>query len=331
MLAVRTRSGGTRLFAVRSVGTVLLTKGTALSADAALLAIEHDIPVLLIDANTHFPLATVSGARPGSIATIRKNQAVFARAAEGYAWVTTRIAQKIAQQRRHLLRLTETAAAPPGFDTAVQSADLLLASLEQEFAQWKAPAAGLWGAAEMESAAGRFRGQEGTASRLYFQQLAACLDGRLEFSGRQKRPAYDPFNALLNYLYGMLYTSVHLAMLKSGLDPHLGILHADQYGGAPTLVFDAIEPYRPWADEVAVQLVMGGSITETMFEPDAEARGLWLAPEGKTAVIGAMLEYLQTATPFDGRMVRRSVQIDLEVQKLAVFLKEWKGENFPPP
>jgi CRISPR-associated protein Cas1 len=175
----------------------------------------------------------------------------------------------------------------------------------------------------MDSAAGRFRGQEGTASRLYFQQLATYLDHRTDFTGRQKRPAYDPFNALLNYLYGMLYTSVHLAMLKSGLDPHLGVLHADQYGATPTLVFDAIEPYRPWADEVALQLVINGSVTETSFEPDAEARGLWLSSEGKTAVIESMLEYLQTATIYERRMVRRSVQIDLDAQKLAVFLKEY--------
>lgn len=66
MFAVRTRAGGERAFALRSVGAVLLTKGTALSADAALLAAEHDIPVVLIDADTHFPLAQVSSGRAGS-------------------------------------------------------------------------------------------------------------------------------------------------------------------------------------------------------------------------------------------------------------------------
>ena len=324
MLAVRTRSGGTRLFALRSVGAVLMTRGTALSADAALLAVEHDIPVLLIDANTHYPLATVSGARPGSIATIRKNQAVFARSADGFAWVAAQIAEKIARQRQLLLRLAETPAASPAFRATVPSTERILTSLEQEFVQWKAPGNAGWGAADMESVAGRFRGQEGTASRLYFQQLAAYLAGHTDFSGRQKRPAYDPFNALLNYLYGMLYTSVHLAMLKSGLDPHLGILHADQYGAAPTLVFDAIEPYRPWADEVAVHLVLGGSITESSFEPDPEDRGLWLGSAGKTAVIEAMLEFLQTTAAYDRRMVRRGVHIDFDAQKLAVFLKGWQ-------
>lgn len=331
MFAVRTRAGGERAFALRSVGAVLLTKGTALSADAALLAAEHDIPVVLIDADTHFPLAQVSSGRSGSIATIRKNQALFARSPQGFAWVAAQIAQKIAGQRRLLQVLAESPEAPVDFGADLAARDRVLVSLERTFRQWSPPPAAQWDDAASEAVAGRFRGQEGTASRLYFQQLAGYLGGRLDFESRQKRPAYDPFNALLNYLYGMLYTSVHLAAMKSGLDPCLGILHADQYGNRPTFVFDAIEPYRPWADEVAVRLVMSGQATETAFEPDPDERGLWLSSAGKTAVIDAMLDYLQTPVSYDQRSVRRSVQIDLDTQKLAVFLKDWKGENYPMP
>jgi len=171
----------------------------------------------------------------------------------------------------------------------------------------------------------RFRGQEGTASRAYFQQIARYLAGRVPFGGRQSRPAYDAFNALLNYLYGMMYTSVHLALLKSGLDPYMAVLHADQYGAKPTLAFDTIEPYRPWADEVAISLADSGQVSNPAFvRPDAEAQGWWLSSIGKGAAIEAMLGFLKTPTAFEGRQVRRSVQIDLEAQKLAVFLKEYK-------
>ena len=322
MLAVRTRSGGTRLFALRSVGAVLLTRGTAMSADAALLAAENDIPVLLIDANTHYPLATLSSARAGSIATIRKNQALFARSAAGFAWAAGRIAEKVDRQRALLLQLAENPEVPAGFVAGAADADRMLGELHKVFADWKAPAGADWSTTTADAVAGRFRGQEGTASRVYFRQLGALLDARLEFSGRQKRPAYDPFNALLNYLYGMLYTSVHLAMLKCGLDPQLGVLHADQYGGAPTLVFDAIEPYRPWADEVALHLVRSGAIDADAFEPDDDNRGLWLGRAGKSEAVDAMLGFLQTPALYEGRMVRRSARIDLEAQKLAVFLKD---------
>jgi len=157
---------------------------------------------------------------------------------------------------------------------------------------------------------------------LYFQRIAQYLQGRLDFQNRQKQPAYDPFNALLNYLYGMLYTSVHLAMLKSGLDPYIGVLHADRYGASPTLVFDAIEPYRPWADRVAVQLAASGLIGAEAFEPDPDERGLWLSRSGKEAVIDAMLAYLEESSAYGQKQVKRKVQIDLDAQQLAVRVKE---------
>lgn len=57
-------------------------------------------------------------------------------------------------------------------------------------------------------------------------------------------PAFDAFNSLLNYLYGMLYVMVEMALVKAGIDPYMGILHADEYQKI-TMVYDCIEPYRP--------------------------------------------------------------------------------------
>jgi len=330
---VRLSSGEERLFAVRQVSALLLTKGTGMSADAALLAVENDIPVLLLDAQTHYPLAQVSSGQPGNIATVRKNQPAFSRAPEGWTWVAGVIAQKIDNQRALLRQLAESPAAPAGFADDIRVTDRILAALGQGFSDWQ-PDKKL--ALPDEATAARFRGQEGTASRIYFQKIAAFLSKKLPaagesedtlppFEGRQKRPAHDPFNALLNYLYGMLYTSVHLALLKSGLDPYIGVMHADRYGGAPTLVFDAIEPYRPWADAVAVQIMESGQLSADFFEPDAEERGLWLSNTGKSAVIDAMLAFMEINTAYKGRQVKRKVQIDLDAQRLAVRVRTVDG------
>lgn len=325
MFAVRTKSVGERAFAVRQVQSILLTKGTAMSTDAVLLAAENNITVLLIDANTHFPLAQLGSVRSGSIASIRKNQALFARSAAGHGWAMRQIAAKIGRQRALLAQLCEQVA-PPGFAAEVLLADRLMASLQNGLEQWMAPKT--WNAAVRDAAAAQLRGQEGTAARIYFQQVSKYVDGRLHlpFSGRQGHPAYDPLNVLLNYLYGMLYTAVHLALLKSGLDPFMGVLHADRYGDAPTLVFDAIEPYRPWADAVALALVSEGSLAASWFESDPNERGLWLSGSGKSAVIEAMLQHLNAPLSYSGRNVRRAAQIDLEAQQLAVFLKEYEEE-----
>lgn len=309
---VRLSSGEEHFFAVRETSAILLTKGTGQSTDAALLAVDNDIPVLLIDANTHYPLAQVSSGRPGSISSIRKNQPAFSRSEEGMRWAMSLIADKIGGQRQHLFQLSESAGAPPGFAESIRLTDRALASLEKSLRATTPPAADV------------IRGQEGTASRLYFQQIAVYLRGKTDFENRQKRPAYDPFNALLNYLYGMLYTSVHLALLKNGLDPFLGVLHADRYGAAPTLVFDAIEPYRPWADRVAVQLAENGRMDAGAFEPDAEERGLWLSRAGKNIVIDAMLAQLEESSAYDGKQVKRRVQIDLDARKLAVKINQYR-------
>lgn len=361
MFAVRTRAGGERTFAVRSVQAVLLTKSTGMSTDAALLAAANDIPVLLIDANTHYPLAQVTSGRPGSIAAIRKNQAVFARSAQGFSWVAEQLAEKIAGQRALLRQLEENPAAPPGFGADIRLTDRVLAALEKEFRK-PFTAAGF----DPDAAAGQFRGREGTVSRLYFAQLAKLLansplpslsslsslghlsslgdtepndamtpndaitpndamppNDAMRFTGRQKRPAYDPFNVLLNYLYGMLYTSVHLSLLKAGLDPYMGVLHADRYGAAPTLVFDAIEPFRPWADEVALGLMLGGRVTPASFEQrDDPTEGLWLSGAGKDVVIESMLAFLESPDTAAGPKIKRRVMMDRRAQALATQLKE---------
>lgn len=328
MFAVRLRSGGERAFAVRTVDAIVLTRGTGLSADAAMLAAAHGIPVVLVEAQTHFPLAQLSEVRAGTLAAVRRNQAFFSRLPAGYAWVSEQLSRKVERQRDVLRRLGEHPKAPAGFAGQTAPADRVLAAQAKALlAPLPADDAG-WRTGGREATAARFRGQEGTASRLYFAQLAHFLDAAAPglsppFEGRAKRPAYDPFNALLNYLYGMLYTSVHLALLKAGLDPSLGVLHADQYGGAPTLAFDAIEPCRPWADAVALELAAAGKIGPEAFEQrETLTEGLWLSAAGKDAAIEAMLACLAEPTPYHGRQVKRSVQIDQDAQKLAVLLKE---------
>ncbi len=247
---------------------------------------------------------------------------LFARSPAGLTWAAGCIAEKVNRQRQLLRYWAEHPTASADFAAQIAIADRILGAMQRELSRPVADTD------DLDAVLSRLRGQEGTASRVYFQQVAQLLDDTFSsadfedlavslFEGRQKRPAHAPFNALLNYLYGMLYTSVHSALLKAGLDPYLGVLHADRYGAAPTLVFDAIESYRPWADAVALKLVLEGHLDATAFERRADPQeGLWLAMPGKGIVIEQMLRYLGESTLYDGRQVRRQVQIDLEAQFL---------------
>lgn len=319
MFALRTKSSGEQLFAVRQVGAILLTAGTALSSDAALLAAAENIPLLLIDANTHAPLAHLSSGQAVSLAAIRRNQAVFSRNVDGFAWVSSVLALKIERQMELLDTLGQRKNAPEAFLDGLGPALKTMSAQAKALKNWAVPDAQDF---VLPLVAERFRGQEGTASRVYFQQLGRYLSPALGFAGRQGHPAFDPFNALLNYLYGMLYTSVHLAALKNGLDPYMAVLHADQYGAKPTMTYDMIEPYRPWADMVAIALAeVPELLSAEVFQPAPDDRGLWLSSSGKGKVIDAMLLFMKTPTAYEGRDLRRNTQVDLDAQKLAVFLK----------
>jgi CRISP-associated protein Cas1 len=59
--------------------------------------------------------------------------------------------------------------------------------------------------------------------------------------------ATTPGNALLNYLYALLASEMTIALLAAGLDPGIGMFHAD-FDGRSSLALDAIEAARPHVD-----------------------------------------------------------------------------------
>jgi hypothetical protein len=78
------------------------------------------------------------------------------------------------------------------------------------------------------------------------------------------RKAANPANALLNYLYALLEVECRVAALTLGLDPGLGILHADQEG-RDSLALDLIEPVRPVADRLLLDLIASRTFSAREF------------------------------------------------------------------
>jgi CRISPR-associated endonuclease Cas1 len=69
------------------------------------------------------------------------------------------------------------------------------------------------------------------------------------------RLAANPANAILNYLYALGEGEARLACLAVGLDPAIGVLHADQHG-RDSLALDLLEAVRPTIDEWFLDLLM---------------------------------------------------------------------------
>jgi len=68
------------------------------------------------------------------------------------------------------------------------------------------------------------------------------------------RMAVTPAHALLNYAYALLVAEARIACLTVGLDPGLGILHADK-ANRDSLVADVMEPIRPRVDAYVLDLL----------------------------------------------------------------------------
>ncbi len=64
----------------------------------------------------------------------------------------------------------------------------------------------------------------------------------------------DPPNNLLNYGYAILRAVIARALVGSGLLPTLGIHHHNRYN-AYCLADDIMEPYRPYVDELVIQIM----------------------------------------------------------------------------
>ncbi|EHP69931.1 CRISPR-associated endonuclease Cas1 [Metallosphaera yellowstonensis MK1] len=89
---------------------------------------------------------------------------------------------------------------------------------------------------------------EAEAAKFYWRAVARLLPQALNFRGRKKRGAEDPFNVALNVGYALLRNVVWKAVINVGLNPYLSYLHKFR-AGRPSLVLDLMEEFRsPFVD-----------------------------------------------------------------------------------
>jgi len=78
------------------------------------------------------------------------------------------------------------------------------------------------------------------------------------------RKAVDPPNALLNYLFGILEAEIKLTTLSVGLNPHVGMLHAD-FPFRPSLAADLMEPLRPHVERQVLRMLRSRTFSAQDF------------------------------------------------------------------
>ncbi len=87
--------------------------------------------------------------------------------------------------------------------------------------------------------------------------------------------ATHPINAMLNYAYGVLESTVRIQAIADGYDPSIGIAHGDAIKPQRhAFVFDLMEPIRPVTDRTIIKLIKEHTFSgaDFMLQPNGVCR-----------------------------------------------------------
>lgn len=300
----------TQKVSANDIQSIYLQRGILVTTDAMFLAIENEINIFVITSKG-FPVGRLSSPKYGSISTIRKGQVMFARSSAAVDWIKDMLVKKIENQQALLLMMASGNENASSIDKAVE-----------RLADYKTKIRSL-DSVSIKDAASSLRGWEGSASRIYFEEINGFIPQHLRFSTRSQHPAKDVANAFLNYGYGIVYGKIEAALVKAGIDPYVGIFHSDVYN-KPVLVYDVIEQYRVWVDYVVINLLCQLDIDSSYFtiEKDGTCE---LEQLGRRVLVQAVSEYLDEIVPNDSLQRSRNTMIQLYANELAKRFSNFKG------
>ncbi len=135
----------------------------------------------------------------------------------------------------------------------------------------------------------KLRGIEGSAAQIYFSvfnDLIVSQKADFSFMDRNRRPPLDRVNALLSFLYTMLYHDLRSALETTGLDPAVGFLHRDR-PGRMSLALDLMEEFRPLIAERLVLSLIDLKQIERKDLSVSESGAVLLSEAGRKTVVSA--------------------------------------------
>ena len=279
-----------RMISPRRITSIAVVTDCSFTTAALLLAVKNEIPVLFFS-RTGKENARIWSPYFGSISTLRRKQLAFYCRPEAAAWCGMLLKLRGNGQISNLDKLhREGRLSSERYFEVKEGIRKILESVVD------------LGSSSNMKFAGRLMGLEGTVSRRYWEGLVTAFGKEYGFAGRSRRPAKDRFNALLNYWFGMLYSKVEGAILSVGLDPYMGFLHAGEYQ-KPSLAFDMIEPFRPWAEELLIDVCLNRGLDTGYF--DLEEEGCSLNREGKREFIPLFNGWMEDRCRFLGKVKTR--------------------------
>ncbi len=294
----------------KTVTSIIIYKGALISSDAILLAVENSIDIVFMD-KLGKPRARMWSPKVGGVVTIRRNQLNFMFSPQAVKLIKNILKEKIDNQIALLLSFyPEDQKTARQFDTIINRLD-----------DYKSKIDSVKGDIISEVAAS-IRGWEGAANRQYFSAFNLILPEEYQFKERSQHPARDVLNAMLNYAYGILYGKVEAALIRSGIDPYVGIMHREDYN-RPVLTFDVIEKYRVWAEYVVLHLAMQRVINEDFYSIKEDGT-YWLEQLGRRIIVQAMHDYLEDEVVVRNKKIKRIDMIQHYAKELASLFLHYK-------
>jgi CRISPR-associated protein Cas1 len=309
----KTKPAKVNHIAAHKVTSFILSKGSAITTDAIALALRHNIDIVVVEKDGH-PMGRFWHSKLGSTTKIRKRQLQVSMDQEGLQYVKSWLVKKLENQADFINDLKKNR---PSLQEKLELRVASILELRTKIAQVEG--------SSVNEVADSIRGWEGSAGRHYFESLSLCIPDTFSFKGRSFRPAKNPFNAMLNYAYGILYSRVERGLMLAGLDPYVGFMHRDDYN-TKSLVFDYIESYRIHAERFVFRLFTGKKINKAFFDEFNGA--VSLNAEGKAFFVSPYLEYLDSEKiRYAGRNQTRMNALQMEAHKFANMLIEKSDEN----
>jgi CRISP-associated protein Cas1 len=174
-------------------------------------------------------------------------------------------------------------------------------------------------------------GIEGAAARAYFGALGQVMPDGMTFAGRSRRPPEDIINAALSYGYAIILGETVSALCAAGLDPAIGLLHADD-DNRPSLALDLMEEFRPLVvDQVVVSAARRAELRPEHGHREENLHGVLLTKAGREVLVAGyerrMLQHTKGALPGLSGSLRRHLY--RQAERLAAYIHDpsatWTG------
>lgn len=169
------------------------------------------------------------------------------------------------------------------------------------------------------------RGIEGDAAAVYysvFDELILRDKEEFHFPGRTRRPPMDRMNAMLSLFYSVLARDCSSALLGAGLDPAVGLMHADR-PGRDSLALDCMEEFRSvFVDRFVLTAINNRVVGASDFET-RETGEVRLTEGARKTLFKAWQEKKreQLTHPFTREKVPRGLVPNVQAQLLAKCLR----------